>query len=201
MWQQGIRVVCIDSALARERLELEQANAAAMAELEAVLEKRTIAERGRRHALRELKEAQEKTLQHELTVNSRKASRFRVDASVTNVQVEASLREAKLQQEMQRLRSQRASALSLLGKRELEAATEKATAEAASAIELLSARASALHERQRAEAAQERVDTGLAQREESEAKLKQSITLLEQEKHTLQRSIKEAQTAAKTQRA
>ena len=165
-----------------------------MTELQAVLDQKRDAERSRREAVRELRAAEQQ--RHDVITDQRKASRFRADAGVTNVTVEAARREATLVEELQRLRTQRSSARSLLSKRQLEFEEQMASAEAASAIELLSARAAAEHERAKAEEACAKAEEARGSYAARERELLHSIATLEAERKQLQADVKASTTAA-----
>ena len=150
MWRQGIRVVCIDAALACERAELQVANAAAAKELAAVEERKLVAERERREAVQELRKAKEQRRDVVLAGVQRKGSR-RGDAQVTSVQVTAALREESLQEELKLLRRQRSSALALVDTRVQEMRAELASAKEKAASDLDNAVASTAREREKLE--------------------------------------------------
>ena len=104
MWHQGIRIVNIDEALAREREELQESIAAATRELASVTKKRQCMERGRREALRDLKDAQQQRAKVEVVGCQRAGARARGEGGEEAAQASAHMREQVLHEELKLLR-------------------------------------------------------------------------------------------------
>ena len=194
MWRQGIRVVCVDEALARERAELQKANAAAAQELAAVQEQRLFVERQRREVVKELRGLQEQCREVVADGNRRKGSTRRgVDANGTAAQVTASLREESLVEELKLLRRQRNSALQLVSSRAHEAAEKLASVEETASAELEKVVA-------RAAKAEEKLGRDLEKRKASEQQLRASLRQVEAHNAALMSSHAKAESALETAR-